>query len=114
MVVIKQLGADLKLSGRTLEFTPVKYLIPVAEGQECLKAKKEAARTASQQMKKDLKEDLISSWCARLDLNQHAERHMLLRHTCIPISPLALVKLPYNFSIKCAETSSADCKLTDL
>ena len=28
-------------------------------------------------------------WCARLDLNQHARRHMLLRHTCIPISPLA-------------------------
>ena len=100
MVVIKQLGADLKLSGRTLEFTPVKYLIPVAEGQECLKAKKEAARTASQQMKKDLKEDLISSWCARLDLNQHAERHMLLRHTCIPISPLAHVKLLHHFILK--------------
>ena len=60
-LVIKQLGADLKLSGRT----------------------------APEQMKKDLKEDLILSWCARLDLNQHAERHMLLRHTCIPISPLA-------------------------
>ena len=68
-LVIKQLGADLELSGRTIEFTPVKYLIPVAESQECLKAKKEAARTASQQMKKDLKEDLISSWCARLDSN---------------------------------------------
>ena len=26
-------------------------------------------------------------WCPRLDLNQHALRHMLLRHTCIPISP---------------------------
>ena len=61
--VIKMLGADLKLSGRTIEFTPVKYLIPVAENQESLKAKKEAARTAPQQMKKDLKEDLISSWC---------------------------------------------------
>ena len=62
--VIKRLGANLKLSGRTIEFTPVKYLVPVAEESECLKAKKEAARTASQQMKKDLKEDLISSWCA--------------------------------------------------
>ena len=39
-LVIKQLGADLELSGRTIEFTPVKYLIPVAESQECLKAKK--------------------------------------------------------------------------
>ncbi len=35
-----------KLSGRTLEFISVKCLIPVAKGQECLKAKKEAARTA--------------------------------------------------------------------
>ena len=87
--VIKALGANLKLSGRTIVFTPVKYLVPVAERQDILKAKKEAARTAPEQMKKDLKEDLISSWCARLDLNQHAERHMLLRHTCIPISPLA-------------------------
>ena len=89
-LVIKQLGADLKLSGRTIEFTPVKYLVPVAENHATLQAKKEAARTAPQQMKKDLKEDLFSSWCARLDLNQHARRHMLLRHTCIPISPLAL------------------------
>ena len=105
-LVIKQLGADLKLSGRTIEFTPVKYLIPVAENQESLKAKKEAARTAPKQMKKDLKEDLISSWCARLDLNQHAERHMLLRHTCIPISPLALVKMPLHFTIKTPQTAS--------
>lgn len=73
-LVIKQLGADLKLSGRTIEFTPVKYLIPIAESQERLKAKKEAARTASQQMKKDLKEDLISSWCPRLDSNQYIRK----------------------------------------
>ena len=50
--VIKRLGASLKLSGRTIEFAPVKYLVPVAESKEFLKAKKEAARTASQQMKK--------------------------------------------------------------
>ena len=57
--VIKRLGASLKLLGRTIEFAPVKYLVPVTETKEFLKAKKEAARTASQQMKKDLKEDLI-------------------------------------------------------
>ncbi len=67
--VIKRLGADLKLSGRTIIFTPVKYLVPVANNQESLKAKKEAARTAPQQMKKDLREDLNSLWCARLDSN---------------------------------------------
>ena len=62
--VIKQLGAELKLSGRTIEFTPVKYLVPVAKNQATLQAKKEAARTAPQQMKKDLREDLNSLWCA--------------------------------------------------
>ena len=67
--VIKRLGADLKLSGRTIQFTPVKYLVPVAKNQESLKAKKEAARTAPEQMKKGLKEDLNSFWCARLDSN---------------------------------------------
>ena len=67
--VIKTLGADLKLSGRTIIFTPVKYLIPVAKNHAILEAKKEAARTAPEQMKKGLKEDLISQWCARLDSN---------------------------------------------
>lgn len=67
--VIKTLGADLKLSGRTIIFTPVKYLVPVAENHATLQAKKEAARTAPQQMKKGLKEDLNSFWCARLDSN---------------------------------------------
>ena len=45
-VVIKKLGADLKLSGRTIVFTPVKYLVPVASSHDELEAKKEAARTA--------------------------------------------------------------------
>ena len=62
--VIKRLGVDLKLSGRTIVFNPVKYLVPVANNHTKLEDKKEAARTASQQMKKDLKEDLISVWCA--------------------------------------------------
>ncbi len=28
--VIKRLGADLKLSNRTIQFTSVKYLVPIA------------------------------------------------------------------------------------
>ena len=67
--VIKRLGADLKLSGRTIQFTPVKYLISIAEKYPELKQQFELARTDSQQMKKDLKEGLISQWCARLDSN---------------------------------------------
>lgn len=62
--VIKTLGMDLKLSGRTIIFNPVKYLVPVANSHAELEAKKEAARTAPQQMKKDLEEGLISVWCA--------------------------------------------------
>lgn len=68
--VIRQLGAELKLSGRTIEFTPVKYLVPVAENQATLQAKKEAARTAPEQMKKDLKEDLNNVWWILLGSNQ--------------------------------------------
>jgi hypothetical protein len=61
--VIKTLGAHLQLSGRTIVFTPVKYLAPIAENRAELEAKKEAARTAPEQIKKDLREDLISVWC---------------------------------------------------
>lgn len=50
-------------------------------------------------------------WCARLDLNQHAERHMLLRHTCIPISPLAHVNL-HRIADKCILTQKAETAKT--
>jgi len=60
--VIKRLGANLKLSGRTIVLTPVKYLVPVTETKEFLEAKKEAARTAPEQIKKDLKEGQNEVW----------------------------------------------------
>ena len=68
--VIKRLGADLKLAGRTIIFTPVRYLVPVTETKEFLKAKKEAARTAPEQIKKDLKEGQNEVWWALLGSNQ--------------------------------------------
>ena len=34
--VIKKLGADLKLSGRTIQFTPVKYLVPIEKQYSAL------------------------------------------------------------------------------
>ncbi len=43
---------------------PVKYLVPIAEKYPELKEQFELARTDSEQMKKGLKEDLISVWCA--------------------------------------------------
>ena len=60
--VIKRLGANLKLSGRTISFTPVKYLVPIEKAYPDLRQQAEAARTDRQQMKKDLKEGLISEW----------------------------------------------------
>ena len=63
--VIKRLGANLKLSGRTIVFTPVKYLVPIAKNHKILEAKKEAARTAPQQIEKGLKEDLNHVWLGR-------------------------------------------------
>lgn len=66
--MIKRLGADLKLSNRTIQFTPVKYLVPIAEKYLELKEQFELARTDSEQMKKGLKEGLISQWYTGRDL----------------------------------------------
>ncbi len=67
--VIKRLGANLRLSNRTIQFTPVKYLVPVAEKYPELKQQFELARTDSQQIKKDLKDGLISQWYTQEDSN---------------------------------------------
>ena len=60
--MIKRLGVDLRLSYRITQFTPVKYLVSVAEKYPELKQQFELIRTDSGQMKKDLKEGLISQW----------------------------------------------------
>ncbi len=62
--VIKRLGADLKLSARTIQFTPVKYLVPVAEKYPELKEQFELARTDSQQRKNSPFRTVSSQWCA--------------------------------------------------
>ena len=49
--VIKKLGADLKLSGRTIQFTPVKYLVPIEKQYPELKRQLDSARTAPLQRK---------------------------------------------------------------
>jgi len=45
-----------------IQFTPAKYLVLVEKAYPELKEKYDLARTDFQQMKKDLKEDLISQW----------------------------------------------------
>ncbi len=60
--IVERFGAELKLSNRTIQFTSVKYLVPIAEKYPELKEQFELARTDSEQMKKGLKEGLISQW----------------------------------------------------
>lgn len=67
--VIKRLGADLKLVGRTIQFTPVKYLIPIQKTVSKTEGAKETVRTDDLQRSEDLKRDIISQWYTRQDLN---------------------------------------------
>lgn len=49
-------------STRTIQFTPVKCLVPIKKQYPKLSQQFELARTDSQQLKKGLKEGLISQW----------------------------------------------------
>lgn len=60
--VIKKLGADLKLVGRTIQFTPVKYLVPIEKQYTELKRQFDSARTAPLQRKNDPERSIISAW----------------------------------------------------
>lgn len=61
--VLKALGAELKLSGRTLVYSPVKYLVPIQKAVSKTEEVKETARTCDLQRSKDLKRILLSMWC---------------------------------------------------
>lgn len=61
--VLKALGAELKLSGRTLVCSPVKYLIPIQKAVSKTEEVKETARTCDSQRSNDLKRTIISTWC---------------------------------------------------
>ena len=50
--VMSAMGTNLQLSGRTLTFTPVKYLIPIEKAMAEIAPVSESARTNVQQMKK--------------------------------------------------------------
>ena len=47
--VMKALGAEMKLSGRTVVFTPVKYLIPIKNAVSNVPSISELGRTYSEQ-----------------------------------------------------------------
>ena len=80
--VIKKLGADLKLSGRTIQFTPVKYLVPIEKQYPELKRQLDSARTAPLQRKNDPEGSIISSWCWRLDSNQRSAKRERFTVSC--------------------------------
>lgn len=61
--VLKALGAELKLSGRTIIFSPVKYLIPIEKAVKNLNADNDLVRTCSQQRKNDPEGSENSQWC---------------------------------------------------
>lgn len=63
--VMSTMGTNLLLSGRTLTFTPVKYLIPIEKAISKISSESESARTQHQQMKKGSNEPEISTWCWR-------------------------------------------------
>lgn len=63
--VLKALGAELKLSGRTIIFSPVKYLIPIKKAVNKIKANNDSVRTCSQQRKNSPLGTVSSSWCWR-------------------------------------------------
>ena len=63
--VLKALGAELKLSGRTIIFSPVKYLIPIENAVKKIEANNDLVRTCSQQSKKDPEGSDNSQWCWR-------------------------------------------------
>lgn len=68
-VVIKKLGQNLTVLDGKIQFTPVKYLVPIEEAYPGLTAQLEAVRTLPQQRKKAALDDLSSQWYTRHDSN---------------------------------------------
>lgn len=61
--VLKALGAELKLSGRTIIFSPIKYLIPIEKAVKMMHSETESVRTCSQQRKISPLGTDSSQWC---------------------------------------------------
>ena len=61
--VLKALGAELKLSGRTIIFSPVKYLISIEKAVKSIEANNDLVRACPQQSKKDPEGSDLTSWC---------------------------------------------------
>ena len=60
--VMKALGAEIKLSGRTVVFTPVKYLIPIKNAVSNAPSVSESGRTYSEQGSDTANGSTLSEW----------------------------------------------------
>lgn len=60
--VMKALGAEMKLSGRTVVFTPVKYLIPIKNAVSNAPSISESGRTYSEQGSDTANGSTLSEW----------------------------------------------------
>ncbi len=67
--VMRTLGQNLTVLDGKIQFTPVKYLVPIEEAYPELSRQLEAVRTMSQQRKKAALDDLSSQWYTRYDSN---------------------------------------------
>ena len=72
--VLKALGAELTLSGRTLTFTPVKYLIPIKNAITSSNTDSEMARTSKLQGSDEAKTALSSRWWVMRGSNPRPSR----------------------------------------
>ena len=67
--VMKALGAEMKLSGRTVVFTPVKYLIPIKNAVSAIPANSDSGRTRSEQGSDTANGSTSSEWWGIQGLN---------------------------------------------
>ena len=69
-IVLRRLGQNLTVLDGKIEFTPVKYLVPIEEAYPALFDEMSAVRTMPEQMKKASEEAVISKWYTRTDSNR--------------------------------------------
>lgn len=67
--VLRTLGVNLKLSGRTIQFTPNKYLVPIQKTASALNKRLAAGITSDLKRSDTEKASLISNWYTGRDSN---------------------------------------------
>ena len=67
--VLAKLGQDLTLLDGKLQFTPNKYMVPVQNNYPALAARLESVRTAPQQIREQVENEVKSAWYPRQDSN---------------------------------------------